>query len=210
MDPFLTPELRRRLMIWGGSALAILIVGGIAIYFIIANRSVYIDTATINAPLIALTPMSAGPLNAVYVNEGDVVAANTPVAEVGTEIISTKVSGTIVQVNNTLGAQIAPGQTVVEMVDPSQLRVVGSIDENKGLAQVHVGDPASFTVDAFGSKSFTGVVDEIAPTSNQSDVVFNISDERETQQFDIKVRFDENAYPQLKNGMSARIWIYKQ
>jgi multidrug resistance efflux pump len=210
MNSFLTPELRKRLIIWGGSALVILVIGGVAVYFITASKSIYIDTATISAPLIELTPISAGPLNAVYVNEGDTVAANTPVAEVGTEIISTKVGGTIVQVNNTIGAQIAPGQVVVEMVDPSQLRVVGSIDENKGLTQIQIGDPASFTVDAFGSKSFTGVVDEIAPTSNQSDVVFNISDQRETQQFDIKVRFDESVYPQLKNGMSARIWIYKQ
>ena len=113
------------------------------------------------------------------------------------------------QVNNIIGAQIAPGQTVVEMIDPTQLRVVGKIDENKGLSQIQVGDPATFTVDAFGGKSFTGVVDEIAPTSNQSDVVFNISDQREIQQFDVKVRYDISAYPQLKNGMSARIWIYK-
>jgi multidrug resistance efflux pump len=209
MEQTFTPELRRRLIIWGSPALAILVAAGIAIYIITSGQSVSIDTATISAPLIELTPMSAGSLNAVYVNEGDTVAANTPVAEVGTEIITTKVAGTIVQVNNTIGAQIAPGQTVVEMIDPTQLRVVGAIDENKGLAQIQIGDPASFTVDAFGSKSFTGVVDEIAPTSNQSDVVFNISDQRETQQFDIKVRFDENAYPQLKNGMSARIWIYK-
>ena len=210
MNSFLTPELRKRLIIWGGLAIVILVLGGVAVYFMIAGKSVYIDTATISAPLIELTPTNAGPLNAVYVNEGDIVAANTPVAEVGTEIISTKVSGTIVQVTNTIGAQIAPGQAVIEMIDPSQLRVVGSIDENKGLAQIQVGDPASFTVDAFGSKSFTGVVDEIAPTSNQSDVVFNISDQREIQQFDIKVRFDESIYPELKNGMSARIWIYKQ
>lgn len=210
MNSFLTPELRKRLIIWGGLAIVILVLGGIAVYFIIANKSVYIDTATISAPIIELAPINTGPLNAVYVNEGDIVLANTPVAEVGTEIISTKVSGTVVQVTNTIGAQINSGQSVVEMVDPLQLRVVGSIDENKGLAQVQVGDPASFTVDAFGSKSFTGVVDEIAPTSNQSDVVFNISDQRETQQFDIKVRFDESVYPELKNGMSARIWIYKQ
>ena len=130
----------------------------------IAGKSVYIDTATISAPLIQLTPVSAGSLNAVYVNEGDTVAANTPVAEVGTEIITTKVAGTIVQVTDTIGAHIAPGESVVEMIDPSQLRVVGKIDETKGLSEIQIGDSASFTVDAFGSKSFTGVVDEIAPT----------------------------------------------
>jgi multidrug resistance efflux pump len=204
------PQLRRRLAIFGSVAFLILAIAGTASYFIFSSKEVEIDASSISAPLIELTPTSAGRLNAVYVNEGDTVAANAPVAEIGTEIITTKIAGTIVQVNNTIGAQIAPGQAVIEMIDPMQLRVVGKIDEDKGLAQIQVGDPASFTVDAFGGKSFVGVVDEIAPTSNQSDVVFDISDQRETQQFDIKVRYDTSAYPQLKNGMSARIWIYEQ
>jgi multidrug resistance efflux pump len=203
-------SLRRRFAIFGGTALGILIVAGIAAYFIFSSKEVYIDTATISAPLIELSPTTAGRLNAVYANEGDVLPANTPVALVGTEVVKTKVAGLVVQVMNTVGAQINPGQSIAEMIDPSQLRVVGSIDENKGLSQVQVGDPVSFTVDAFGGQSFNGVVDEIAPTSNQSDVVFNISDQRETQQFDIKARFDTSAYPQLKNGMSARMWIYEQ
>jgi hypothetical protein len=50
----------------------------------------------------------------------------------------------------------------------------------------------------------------VAPTSEQSDVVFNISDQRPTSQFAIYVRFDTTQYPQLKNGMSAKIWVYKQ
>ncbi len=195
-------------MIFGGSALLIIAAAGVIAYLISTNREVAIDTASISAPLINLSPVSSGRLNAVYANEGDTLSANAPVALVGTEVVKTKVAGLIVQVNDTIGAQIAQGQAVVEMIDPTLLRVVGRIDETKGLAQVQVGDPVTFTVDAFGGKSFTGVVDEIAPTSNQSGIVFNISSQRETQQFDIKARFDTSAYAQLKNGMSARMWIH--
>jgi hypothetical protein len=28
------------------------------------------------------------------------------------------------------------------------------------------------------------------------------------QKFDVKVAYDQAQYPQLKNGMSARIWVY--
>ncbi len=201
-------ELRRRLIVFGGTGLIILVAAGIVSYTISTSREVAIDTASISAPIIDLSPTESGRLNAIYVNEGDVLPANALVALVGTEVIKTKTAGLIVQVNDTIGAQIAPGQVVVEMIDPSQLRVVGRIDENKGLAQIQVGDPVTFTVDAFGGESFTGVVDEIAPTSNQSGIVFDISSQRETQQFDVKARFDTNTYPQLKNGMSARMWIY--
>ncbi|MHB8913713.1 MAG: HlyD family efflux transporter periplasmic adaptor subunit [Minisyncoccota bacterium] len=208
--PAFSPEVRRRLNIFGSAAVLILAAAGIAAYLIISGATTAIDAASISAPLISISPTTAGRLNAVYANEGDLLPANAPVALVGTEVVKTKVAGLVAQVTDTIGAQMAPGQVVAQMVDPSQLRVVGKIDETKGLAQVHVGDPVSFTVDAFGGETFTGVVDEIAPTSNQSDVVFNISNQRETQQFDIKARYDTSAYPQLKNGMSARLWIYKQ
>ena len=200
--PELLRDLRRELLVFGSAAVLIIVAAIIAAYFISSGNVIAIDTASISAPLIDLSPTGSGQLNAVYVNEGDTLPANTPVALVGTEVIKTKAAGLIVQVNDTVGAQIQPGQSVVEMIDPSQLRVVGRIDETKGLSKIQVGDPVTFTVDAFGSKSFTGVVDEIAPTSNESGVVFNISDQRQTQQFDVKARFDIGTYSQLKNGMS--------
>lgn len=86
---------------------------------------------------------------------------------------------------------------------------MASIDEDKGLSEIKLGDQVVFTVDAFGSQKFQGIVDEISPTAKQEDVVFNISDKRQINQFDVKIRFDVNAYPQLKNGMSAKVWIYK-
>lgn len=202
------PALRRRLVRYGGVALVILAAAGVYAYLLSSNREIAITSSTISAPLIDLSPSIGGRLDAVYVNPGDTVPANTAVALVGTEVVRTKIAGLVVQINNTIGAQVASGQSVAEMIDPSQLRVVGKIDENKGLAQVQVGDPVRFTVDAFGGRVFNGVVDEVAPTSNQSGIIFNISGQRETQQFDVKARFDVNAYPQLKNGMSARMYVY--
>ena len=81
----------------------------------------------------------------------------------------------MVTVNNNIGKSVGPTDTVVATIDPNALRVVGELDENKGLNLIKVGDPVSFTVDAFGGQEFTGVVDEIAPTANQTGIVFNIS-----------------------------------
>ncbi len=198
---------------WIQAGLAVVLSGAIAaglIYWMTENTRVYIDTAMVEAPVISLSPTSAGRLENVFVNEGDEVSANMPVAQVGNELVKTKIAGIITSVPDQIGAEVSPGQEVIEMIDPSQLRVVGKIDENKGLSRIAVGDPASFTVDAFGGKEYTGIVDEISPTSVQSGIVFNISDQRPTQQFAVKVRFDQSAYPELKNGMSARIWIYPQ
>ncbi len=194
------------------AAIVFLIGGGIATwaYLAVQSKVVAIDTSSISAPLVAISPSKPDILRDVYVNVGDTVPPNTVVAQVGTELLKSTAGGLVVTVNNNIGKQVGPQDTVVETVDPTQLRVVGKLDEDKGLSLIKVGDPVRFTVDAFGGKQYTGVVDEIAPTANASGVVFNISDSRQTQQFNVKVRFDTTALAELKNGMSARMWVYVQ
>jgi multidrug resistance efflux pump len=194
----------------GALVLLIAAAAGGLIYWQVLSKRVYIDTASIEAPEIDLSPSQPGILEDVYVNEGDRVNANQTVARVGDQLIQSKVAGVIVSVPDTVGAQVNANAPVVTMIDPTQLRVVGALDENKGLSRVQVGDTVVFTVDAFGGKQYSAVIDEISPTSQQSQIVFNISDQREEKQFDVKGRFDTSSYPELKNGMSARMWVYVQ
>ena len=70
-----------------------------------------------------------------------------------------------------------------------------------------MGDVAKFTVDTFGSKEYVGVVDEVAQASQVS-ATSNIFNQRPVNEFNVYVRFDPAKYPELKNGMSARIWVY--
>lgn len=201
---------RKTWILTGLGVVAILAITAGVIYWYMGTQYVYIDTSSVQAPLIQLAPSQQGILNAVYVNEGDSVDADQTVALVGNELVKSKVAGVIVSVPATIGAVVNPNQAVATMIDPTQLRIVGKIDENKGLDRIQVGDPISFTVDAFGSKQYSGVVDEISPTANQSGVVFNISSQRAVQQFNVKARFDVGKYPEIKNGMSARMWVYTQ
>jgi multidrug resistance efflux pump len=168
----------------------ILCAAGGVVYWKISSESIYTDNATISASVTDLTGSVPGTLNNVFVNVGDEVAANTVVAQVGNELLKTKTASEVVMTDTALGTTITPGTTVVSVVNPNDLRVVAHID-------------------AFGSTKFHGVVDEISPTARQGDIVFNISDKRQTNQFDIKIRFDTTAYSQLKNGMSAKVWIYR-
>ena len=56
-------------------------------------------------------------------------------------------------------------------------------------------------------KKYTGVVDEIGQIA-QGNTTSNIFDQRPTDQFNVYVRFSPAKYPELKDGMSARIWVY--
>ena len=189
----------------------IIIVFGLGIYWYVTSQYVYIDKSVIQAPVISLSSENSDILQQVFVKVGDSVIANQSIARVGDQIIKAKVAGLIVSVNQNIGQfeNALSGQAVVAtMIDPTQLRVVGQIDEDKGLTDIKVGDVAKFTVDAFGSKEYDGVVDEIGQTS-ESSVINNIFNQRPTNEFDIYVRFNPTRYTELKSGMSARVWVYK-
>lgn len=192
----------------GGMVTAALAICGGLLYWQMSSTRVQIDKSLVSAPLIDLSPTVAGQIQETYVNEGDAVKANDPVAKVGDEVIKAKIAGQIVKVQKDIGKTLAPGQAVVTMIDPEELHAIGTIEENKGLDKIQVGQLAEFTVDAFGSRKYQGAVDAISPTAHSGDVVFNISDNRPTQEFDVKIRFDHSKYPELRNGMSAKITIF--
>lgn len=200
---------RRLFVLYGGLVLVIIAALSGFWYWRYSSGRISIDTAQVMAPLIALTPSAPGTLQEVFVHPGDTVPQNTVVARVDNELIKTTTSGLIVSAEQNIGKHFNPGEAVVTMIDPTSLRVVGQIAEDKGLADVRVGQPVFFTVDAFGSRQFYGTVDEISPTAHNSDIVFSISNNREEQNFDVKIRFNTDSYPELKNGMSARITILK-
>lgn len=182
------------------------------VYAYVSSHYVYIDQSILEAPIISLSSANSDTLQEVFVKAGDSVTVNEPIARVGDQIVKAKVDGLIVYVNENIGQfeNAQAGQAIVAtMIDPTQLRVVGLLDEDKGLASLKVGDVAKFTVDTFGSKEYYGVVDEISQTSVSS-ATNNIFNQRPTNKFNIYVRFDPAKYPELKSGMSARMWIYKQ
>ena len=200
---------RRIVMAVLGAMFVICVAAGGAMYWKFSSGRISIDKSSITAPRIELGPSAPGVLQEIDVHAGDIILPDTVVARVDTQIIKSKNGGLVIAVQNDIGKRFNPGESVVSMIDPQDLRVVGQLGEDKGLQDVRVGQRALFTVDTFGSRTFTGTVDEISPTSHDSGVVFNISDQREKKVFDVKVRYDVTEYPELKNGMSAKFTILK-
>ena len=190
-----------------GIAVAVLLLGGF-IFWQNSYGTVYIENSQIDAPIINLSPNTAGTLNALYVKEGDTINENAPVALVGTNLVSSKQSGVVISVSNKIGTYFQPGVSVVSMIHTEDMRVVGEVDETKGLEQIKVGQKVMFSVDAFSGKTYVGIVDSVGQTANDTGAVFSISDKRPIKKFDVKVRFNVSDYPELKNGMSAKITIY--
>lgn len=189
--------------------IALVVIIGFVYWFLNRNK-VSTDNATVTAPEIALSPDQPGILRELYVGEGDTVTANEPVARVGDQLVKTNIAGVVVSTSDMVGTLFNPGQAVVTMVDSTALRVLAKVDENKGLVKVAPGDSVVFTVDAFGSRKFQGTVESVIPSAVQSQVVFDVSDKREVRQFTVKIKYDTSVYPEILNGMSAKVTIYTQ
>lgn len=200
---------KRKKIVLALSAFAVIAAVAGGAYWYENQKYVSSDKAILSAPLIKLAPHAPGALKHVYVDQGDLLHANTSVARVGDEMIYADVGGIAVIVQKDLGTVYQPGQPVVTMIEPKELRVVAQVQEDEGLRDIHVGQRALFTVDAFGGRTFEGTVESVSQTNHEGDVVFNISDQRQENNFDVKIQYDHDQYPELQNGMSAKVWIVK-
>lgn len=177
-------------------------------YWYISSKQIATDKAEIYAPLITLGPVQPGILEQLLVKEGDMVTSHQAVARLeNNQFVRALTDGVIVSRNEQIGKYFAPGAAVATMIDPNDLRVIAHVAENKGLNTIRVGQKVTFTVDAFGSREFQGTVEEIAQSADQSSVVFSISDKRPQKDFSIKIKYKD--YPELVNGMSAKVVIHK-
>lgn len=185
----------------------ILLVGGYY-FFQKTQGRIRIDNSLLQAPIINIAPTAPGKLIELDTAEGHSVSNGDVLAVVGTETIHAQNDGLIVSAQNQVGGNVSPAQPIIQMIRTQDLRVAGTIDENKGLNKIKVGQPVSFTVDALPGKTFWGYVDEISPQAKQAQLAFSISSERPTQQFIVYARFDSSSFPDIKNGMSAKMTVY--
>jgi multidrug resistance efflux pump len=193
-------------------ALLILVLAGLYFGFNawqLAQSRVYIENSEISAPVISIGSELPGVLQEVFVKEGETVSAGQALFNIDGRIIRAKTSGLVTSVQNVPGQMVTGQSAIVQMYDPASLRVIGHIQEDQGLSSIQIGQRVIFTVDAFGSKQYTGTVENIGTLADQSNLVFSISDKRQEKMFAVTVAFYSSDYPELTNGMSAKMWVYK-
>lgn len=178
------------------------------LFGVLKAGKISIVDSTVSSPLLAVYPANDGILQDVFVKIGQKINKGDPLAVVGSQTIYSPTGGIVTDINNSIGGDTVTTDPVAEIINPGLTRIDGVIDENKGLSEINIGDPVSFTVDALPGKVFWGYVDEVAQTAKPTEVAFTISSERPTQQFDVYAKFDAFANLEIKNGMSAKMTVY--
>lgn len=169
---------------------------------------VSIEDSLVESPISSIAPTTPGDLKKVYIFEGESIKKGDPIADVGDQTLSADSDGLVIKVNDTIGSIVSTLNPVAQIIDPTQMRIDGTLDENKGLDQIKIGQIVSFSVDALPGRTFWGYVDEVSPTAKATQLSFSISSERPTQQFEVFAKFNSLAYPEIKNGMSAKMTVY--
>jgi HlyD family secretion protein len=93
----------------------------------------------------------------------------------------------------------ASGNTFIQIVDSSTLQVVADVNE-ADTANLQVGDPATFTVSAFGTRTFPGTVSAISPNGATSS---NVT----TYPVYIDINMNQLHGARLLPGMTANVTI---
>lgn len=190
------------------SILILIIISAGYLYFQKTRDRIFIDNSQVFAPIISIAPVTPGKLIDIKVTNGQKVKKGDAIATVGTETLHADTDGLIIMSNNQIGSIVTQQTPVIQMIQLPEMRIISTIDENKGLNEIKVGQAASFTIDALPDKTFWGYVDEISPSAKQTQLSFSISSERPTQQFQVYIRFNTDIYPDIKNGMSAKATIF--
>src|SRR5258708_4374802 len=129
-----------------GIVLVILLLIGAYVLYQELNGRIFIDDSLIQAPIITISPSSAGKVQEIDVTEGQRVQKGDTLAVVGSETLRADADGLIVTASNITGSTVNTQTQLIQMIQPVDMRVAGTLDENKGLNQIHVGQVASFTV----------------------------------------------------------------
>jgi multidrug resistance efflux pump len=190
------------------SICVLLILIGVYVYFQKITGRVYIDHSVIQAPVITISPTTSGKVLEMTVHEGQNIQNGDTLAIVGSETLRADTDGIVISASDLTGSTVNQQTQLIQIIRPINLRVVGTIDENKGLQDIHVGQVVSFSVDALPGNTYWGYIDEISPSAVAPTFSFSTSSERPTQQFTVYAKFDSISNSSIKNGMSAKMIVY--
>lgn len=80
-------------------------------------------------------------------------------------VITSPINGTITLANPVAGQNVLATDTIVEVADFTQEVFAADIDESD-VGSIKIGQPADFTMNAYGDKDFKGTVSEIASVTH--------------------------------------------
>jgi multidrug resistance efflux pump len=150
--------LRRSVLIPVVVILVVTNAMGVGGYLLYNNYNFYsTDDAQVTGNIVPVTPLIAGTLTDLTVQEGDYVTANQVIGTVTpmgfqsfTDRLRAPETGVIVNVPGVVGQQVTTASTIAEITDLQSVKVTAYVDE-AAVKSIAVGQAADIHVDAYNS-----------------------------------------------------------
>ena len=192
--------------------IALLAVIGIGITIFMLQRTPHVNTgnARVTTDLITVMAMTPGILERFTLYEGRAVHEGEILGWIQHgESFRSPVDGIVVNTNVTPGQYILPMTVLATIADTSNIHIQANIYETN-IQNVRLGQPASVTIDAFGSRRFSGYVSNISRI-NQVELVgmpvalFTGTFRRFTQNVPVRIHLTDDINLVYVLGASARV-----
>jgi len=132
--------------------------------------------------------------------DGTVAAKSTEVGEVISSVMMGQVAGTL------------PSGAICTLVDLKTIEAEADINEGN-ISQIHEGQPAEVSVDAFPGKKWNGVLRQIIPTADRAKAIVKVKvaiinpDARLLPEMSANVAFLNTARTKSELAEPSRIWL---
>lgn len=201
----------------------LLTVGGISGYYWYMNTNyVRTEDAKVDATIYRVSPMVAGKISEIYVEEGQMVKAGDVIARqddtgmaqftvINLAVIRSPISGKVIKKVANVGEVVAPGSPVVLVADVNNPYVTANIEETE-LARVKVGQTVDIYADSLPGVRFSGRVARIgdASLSTFSLLPANTGGNftKVVQRVPVKIVFDDYNGQRLPIGTNVYVKIH--
>ncbi|HET8910082.1 MAG TPA: efflux RND transporter periplasmic adaptor subunit [Ktedonobacteraceae bacterium] len=203
---------------------AILAIAGGVLYYLYQGYLYYgTDDAQVTGNILSVSAPAAGQLTTLdvklgdRVNRGDKIATITTVSSTtgakNTVDVTSPMSGVVIQDAAIEGQSVAPGFSLVQVTDLSNLTVTAYVDEG-AINDIQVGQTVDVTVDAYSGTSFTGKVQQIVnatagtfsllPTQDNASGNFT----KVGQRIPVVITLDSTSGKHIVPGMNTSVKIH--
>lgn len=216
--------MRRMIFIPVLIVVAILAIAGGVLYYLYQGYLFYgTDDAQVTGNILSVSAPAAGQLTTLdvklgdRVNRGDKIATITTVSSTtgakNTVEVTSPMSGVVIQDAAIEGQSVAPGFSLVQVTDLSNLTVTAYVDEG-AINDIQVGQTVDVTVDAYSGTSFTGKVQQIVnatagtfsllPTQDNASGNFT----KVSQRIPVVITLDSTSGKHIVPGMNTSVKIH--
>ncbi len=221
--------MRRMILIPVLVVLAFLAIAGGVGYYIYNNYTYYqTDDAQVTGSIISVSAPMSGQLSAFNAKIGQAVTAgqvigtitlptttstNGTASEQKTMDITSPINGTIVQATAVQGQNVAPGLTIAQVTNLSNLTITAYVDENI-INNVSQGQKVDVKIDAYSDTTYTGYVQQIVQATAGSFSLLPTQDNasgnftKVGQRVPVIISLNGNGGKDIVPGMSATATIH--